>query len=200
MISEIRLRVVGKSSQKRYLKSFAVSAFLFFVGSCGGYQVCKHEKIADRITAKTAKRIEEKTHLYLAGTGGRMMDDIKEMDMGFDYYGEVDLAEARRMLVYVIDEYLAAINSSQEIRPYLHEYPFNAKNVGIRIWFYNPDRSNLARDKIYYISAINGILNYYIEGKKEFTREAICTETYEEALERLGKHQELTLGLQCASF
>jgi len=170
---------------------FMLFCMLFFCGCfSSGYQICKYERIADRITEKTAKKLQEQKHLYLIGTGGRMMDDIKVMSMSFQYYEAIDLAVARQLLVSIIDEYLRAINSNQEIRPYLHEVPFTAKNVEINIWFYNPDRSNLPADKIYYISAINGILNYYIEGKKEFTREAICTETYEEAVQHLKEEND----------
>ena len=74
------------------------------------------------------------------------------------------------------------INNSSEIRPYLHEYPFTAKNVEIRICISESDGSRLPLDKIYYISAINGIVTYYIDLPEKHSRLAICEETYEEAL------------------
>ena len=116
-----------------------------------------------------------------------MMHDIQMMAMSFDLYHEIDLKEARKLLVYVINEYLSEINSNVEVRPFLHEYPFTAKNVEIRIWAYNPDRSKLPPEKIYYISAINGNLNYYRRGPKKYTRQAICEETYAEALKLINK-------------
>ena len=107
------------------------------------------------------------------------MHDIQMMAMSFYLYHEVDLKEARELLVYIINEYLSEINSNIEIRPFLHEYPFTAKNVEIRIWAYNPDGSKLSPEKIYYISNIKGRLRYYIRGSDP--REAICEETYAEA-------------------
>ena len=65
-----------------------------------------------------------------------MMDDIQMMAMSFNYYEEVNLKTARELTIYVINEYLSAINSNKELRPYLHEYPFTAKNVEIRIFIY----------------------------------------------------------------
>ena len=59
------------------------------------YQLPDYEKIADEITSKTAKRLEEEKKLYLVGTGGRMMGDIQAMDMSFYFYKEVDLKTAR---------------------------------------------------------------------------------------------------------
>ena len=78
-----------------------------------------------------------------------------------------------------------AINNNEEIKPYLHEYPFTAKNVKIHIWFYNPDRSSVSPEKIYYVSAIDGILDYYIRGPEKYSRQAICEETYDEALQAI---------------
>ena len=144
-----------------------------------------YEKIADDITEKTAQKLKEKKDLYLIGTGGGMMNDIQMMAMSFDYYQEVDLKKARELLVYAVNEYLSDINSNEEIRPYLHEYPFTAKNVEIRIWIWKPDRSKPSSEKILYISAIDGILTYYLDFPEKYTFKAIYEETYEEALQAI---------------
>jgi hypothetical protein len=96
------------------------------------------------------------------------------MLMGFHLYQEVDLKEARELLIYAVNEYLLDINNNEEVRPCLHEYPFTAKNVEIRIWIYKPDSI-----KISYISAIDGILTFDLPE----TRQTICKESYEEALQ-----------------
>jgi len=110
------------------------------------------------------------------------MDDIQMMAMSFDYYQEVNIKTARELIVPVINEYLSAINSNKEIRPYLHEYPFTAKNIEIRIFVYNPDRSELSLEKIDCITSLNGMLKYYTRSNP---RQAICKETYEEALQAI---------------
>jgi hypothetical protein len=159
-----------------------LSMFSFLFGcSSFGYQSPRYVKLAHEITEKTAKKLKEQKNLYLAGTGGQMMDDIQMMAMSFDYYQEVDLKTARELIVHVINEYLSAINSNKEIKPYLHEYPFTAKNVEIRIWVFEPNGSNPPLDKIYYISATNGSLVYYLDLPETHSRRAICKETYEEA-------------------
>ena len=55
----------------------------------------------------------------------------------------------------------------------------------MRIWVYEPDRSRLSPEKIYYISAIDGVFSYYIRGLEEYSRQAVCEETYEEALQAI---------------
>jgi hypothetical protein len=160
----------------------------FFLGcSSFGHQSPYYVKLAHEITAKTANKLKDQKNFYLAGTGGQMMDDIEMLMMGFYFYYEVDLETARTLVVYAIKEYLLEINNDQEIRPYLHEYPFTAKNIEIIIWIYNPDRSNLSSEKIYNISAINGLIDYYMRGSEKYSRQVICEETYEKALNFVNK-------------
>jgi len=152
-----------------------------------GYQSPRYVKLAHEITDKTAKKLKDQKNLILIGTGGKMMDDIQAMDMSFNYYQVVNLEEARKLIGFIISEYLSDINNNQEIRPYLHEYPFTAKNVEIRIFIYNLDRSKVSPEKIYYVSAIDGIIDYYIRGPEKYSRKAIQEETYEEARAILNK-------------
>ncbi len=162
---------------------FNVGVILFmfsFLFGCSsfGYQSPRYVKLAHEITEKTAKELKAQKNLYLIGTGGQMMDDIQMMAMSFNYYQEVNLKTARELTIYAINEYLSAINNNKEVRPYLHEYPFTAKNVEIRIFVYNPDRSELPLEKIYCIECINGDLEYYTRANP---RQAIYEETYEQA-------------------
>ena len=161
-----------------------ISVFLF---SCSnfGHKSLDYEQLADQLTDKTAKKIMKQKNICLVGTGGRMMHDIQVMDMGFYAYREVDLTTARELLVSVVDEYLANINGNEEIQPYLHDHPFTAKNVEIRIWFFNPDGSNLPIDKLFAVESIDGILSYHLSDSKRISCITIHKETYEEACARL---------------
>src|SRR4051812_32005648 len=102
-------------------------SFLFGCSSFG-YQSPRYIKLAHDITEKTAKKLKEQKGLSLAGTGGRMMDDIQMMMMGFNFYKIVDIETARQLLTYSVQEYLSDINSNEKIRPYLHNYPFTEEN------------------------------------------------------------------------
>ena len=164
-----------------------LSMFSFLFGcSSFGYQSPRYEQLADEITGKTAKKLKTQKGLFLIGIGGRMMDDIQVMKMSFEYYQEVDLKIGRELLVHVINEYLSAINSNEEIKPHLHEYPFTAKNVTISIFFSNPDRSKFPPGKIACISSLKGTLTYYTYSNSNFLQ-AIHVESYEKAV------QEITL-------
>lgn len=169
---------------KQLFKCWVMMAMLSFFFGCSsfGQLSLDYEKMAHEITEKTAKKLDEQKKLCLIGTGGGMMHDIQMMAMSFNYYQEIDLKTARELIICAINEYLLEINNNKEIRPYLHEYPFTAKNIEMRIWICEPDGSYPPLDKIYYVSAIDGILTYYLDLPETYSRRAICKETYEEAL------------------
>lgn len=144
-------------------------------------QVC-YEKIADNITAKTAEKLKREKGLICVGTGGQMMGDIQVMDMGFNFYEVVSIDTARQLLIDAAQEYLSAINASEEVRPYLHDYPFTAKNVEIVIYFYNSDGHKVPSSKLNIAAAEQGKLFYYIDYPEKSALKTIHEETYEDAL------------------
>ena len=150
--------------------------------SCLGPSSEDYEKLADAITAKTAKKLRNEKGLILVGTGGRMMDDIKMMMMSFEFRKVVNIEIARKLLVDSVEDYLSEINISEKIRPYLHNYPVTPKNIEIVICFRNADGSKVASDQINIASAKEGKMFYYIDFPEKQTLKILCEETYEEAL------------------
>jgi hypothetical protein len=148
-----------------------------------------YERLADEITAKTAKKLKDEKGLILIGTGGQMMDDIQMMMMGFEYRKVVTVETARKLLVESVEEYLSAINASTKIQPHLHNSPFTAKNVEIVIYFRNQDGTKVPLDKIKIASANEGEMFYYVDYPEKYTLKAIHKETYEEAVQTLA-HQK----------
>lgn len=142
----------------------------------------KHALISKQITTHVAQKLLAEKNLHLIGSGGQMMEEVKILRMKFDYPEEVDLSAARSLITSAIECYLNEINQNQEIRKYLKNYPFTARNIQIGIYIHKPDGSDVHKDKLYYISAINGILYYYINDPKNQSRIIFHQETYAEAL------------------
>lgn len=161
--------------------------FFMFSCSCNNHQFPYYERLADQITAKTAKKLRKEKNLYLIGTGGRMMDDIKMMAMAFNYYHAVDLENARELLLYAAKEYLSAINSNDKLRPYLHDYPFTDKNIEISIYFFNQDGTHVSLQNINVASADEGVLSYYVDYPDKYTLKLIHRESYEDAANLITK-------------
>ena len=115
-----------------------------------------------------------------------MMHEIKMLALSFDYNQEISLEQGRELLIAAVNEFVSTVNSTERIHSYLYNYPFEPKNVEIRIFLHNPDRSNLPMGKICVVSAIDGILAYKIEDPSTPLFKTIHRETFDEALQKLG--------------
>ncbi len=93
-----------------------------------------YEKIANQITLDTGHSLKEKYDLYTIGIGGGMIDDIKHMDISLRSISIPSIDEARELILSCIDIYLDRINSTEEVRNYLHCYPFKEDNISVRIF------------------------------------------------------------------
>jgi ribose 5-phosphate isomerase RpiB len=82
------------------MKTIYTIVTIILFSSCNTYRPSRHVKIADKITAEVAKKIEKETNLHLCGTGGGMMNEIRMMAMSFDYCNELTIEQARELLVY----------------------------------------------------------------------------------------------------
>ena len=169
--------------------SVYVAALITFVASFFCYTLLwsdsskpGREQIANKITAKVAEKIEKDKGLRTIGTGGGMMYGIRKLSMSFQCLQEVDLETARKLVVYCTEEYLGAINSDKEVRPYLDDYPFTEKNVDIRVFFSKPDGHDVPIGKISVVSMINGRVDYEIDTLKRNRFVSLHEEAYQEAL------------------
>ena len=153
--------------------------------STSGYKDPEYVKMADRITAKVAKKLKEDKGLHACGVSGRMMDDIKKMGLDFQFFHLVTIDEARELMVNAISEYLAAINENEAIRPFLHNYPFTAKNLEISIWILLPDRRDPPKDEIHLIQLYKGNIAYYPDFSNRHPYQPLYIETYEDAAKKL---------------
>jgi hypothetical protein len=175
----------------RKLLSFLSIPIVFFViifmsEYCS---ISEAERAVDEIASAVAKKMRIDRGLHVVGTGGGMMHGIEMLHMGFHYYREVGVDEARELLIYAVDEYEAAINSSLEIRQNLKEYPF--KSTEIVIYFYRPDRSKVPHGEISVVAAReNRTIEYFMHPSDEIgCRMCVHLETYDEAQELLRKRR-----------
>ena len=104
------------------------------------------------------------------------------MNLGFNYYHEVNLEEARELIVYVVSTCLSEINTHTEWSPYFSEYPVTAKTLGIDIFIKKPDQTRFSLEAINCVSALKGILEYEIILPDMGPIQTVHKETYKEAL------------------
>ena len=131
-------------------------------------------------------RNEKKLHMCASGWALLGKDKIQQMHCSFYCYKEIDLEEARRLLVTAGNVYLRSINENERIRSYLGVYPFKPENLEVVIFIQNQDGSKFSPEKPYIISMSEGKLRYRtgMKDPNNYLTE-ICEETYDEAMAKL---------------
>ena len=95
----------------------------------------KYCKLSDKILFPYSRTLYKDYHLILEGHGGAMMIDIQKINAHYLAYERLNVNEARRLFVEVIEGLLCRYNQNMQIRPYLHNYPFTIENLNITIRF-----------------------------------------------------------------
>jgi hypothetical protein len=114
--------------------------FLFIFVLCCSFKQPNYCKISDVIYLNYNKELCVKKNLILVGKGGGMMDDVEKVSASYISFEKMNVEEVRRLYVEVSEGYISRYNKSEQIRPYLHNYPFKISNFDIMISFRDPTR------------------------------------------------------------
>ena len=144
------------------------------------------QSLANDVRNKTFVQLKMEKELYPCGVGSAMMDQIKILALSFDYYKAVDMGQARELLMAAGTLFLHTINSNEQIRPYLENYPFRPENIEIAIFLKKPDGSKPDPDKLTVISMTNGVLRYKVDHPETECLITIYEENFDEAAAKLG--------------
>jgi hypothetical protein len=98
------------------------------------YQPDLKSHYASEITNRFSVQLRDEMQLYPCGTGGGCMDNIRMLALSCDYYKEIDIEEARQLLVQAGILFLKTANENEKARPYFANYPFGLKNIEIRFF------------------------------------------------------------------
>lgn len=164
------------------LYRFAVLIVLFALASGCNDTRCKPDKVSGRILAQFSKQMQKKG-LSAVGKGGGCSRDTKIylISITLDYYEEMDIQSARRLIVESTQTLLNLINSDPKNKEYFEQFPAKVNTVFLAI--IGQPQKNINSDYIFIVDIINGILYYKIDIEKSpsspFT--TIHQETFEEA-------------------
>ena len=161
-----------------------IISWIFISGTKMEYVIPKYEKISDKITSKTAKKLSKKYQLDPIGSGGSMMHDVEMLALSFNCYRSLSINESRELVINCVNEYIKSINENENIRPYLHDYPFSAQNIQIKIFFFGDENfQKIPPGKINVVSTGKKRVRYYTDSDEdEYKLETLHQETYEEAV------------------
>lgn len=151
------------------------------------YPPSRKESLANQVTNEAFVQLKKEKKLHPFGMGGQMMDQIKKLTWAFLYYEELNIEDARRLLIESGDVILGIVNRNDEIIPYLQNYPFKPENVQIEIYLKKPDGSDFSHDKLCVITMRRGVLDYSATNPETDRLLTVLEESYEEAVAKLNK-------------
>ncbi len=153
-----------------------------------------YEKIADKITYETARKIERQTSLHICGVGGGSLSgQLRKLNMSFECRKELNMEQGRKLVLYCVNEYLSAINANKEIRPNLIHFPFTPEDVEIDIFIQKPDRSDVPIGSLSVVSEVDGKVIYKVHEPDPIILRRVHEETFEEALKLVGCSRDTAL-------
>ncbi len=173
------------------MKYFLMFIVILSVCGCGKEDFYTNEKsdneevLVNEIMHKVAIKLNRDRGLIPFGTGAQMMHKIEMLALAFQYRKPIEIEEGRELLITAVNEFVAAVNAEERIRPYLANYPFDPKNIEIRIFVQRPDGSQAAPGKLRLLKALEGELEYEITDPSTGGLETILEETYQEAEQKI---------------
>jgi hypothetical protein len=146
----------------------------------------KMNKIAGQVSVNFSKKMKEKFDFDLLGMGGGGFHDLNTLSFHFNCPMILDVFEARKLIIQVVDEFINDINSKQNIKLYLRNYPFTVNNINLLIGFKKNNQYPI-EGKVAFISCSNEKIDYatFEHEKNHLTN--IFRETYNEALQIISK-------------
>jgi hypothetical protein len=194
LYNQLKMQLRKEKCTMKYLFSMLFFPLLYLVSQTldPSKGLSDRSRASHQLIGKFGKQMEEKYGFHPCAFGGGATEEgIWLFSIHFDYYHEPMLIDqARRLIVSCAEEFLELINSSEEIRPYLKNYPSTAKNIEIHIYFTDIDRKKIYDPYLTVVSINEGIIRYKTEEEgNSFEYKSNIRESYEEALDILKKER-----------
>ena|GEM_PF-5395393 len=141
-------------------KLFILIACSVWLGGCAqSVKPSKHVRIAHELIDSFSKQIEKEFDVVCIGSGGAMPEMIDEIEVAFAADRPGTIEEGRSIEILGTEKLTQMINSNEEIRPYLKNYPFPRSRALVSISYRHKSQRRhpsgialvfQANDKIYY--------------------------------------------------
>lgn len=170
---------------------FLFTIIIFFVVSCSenaqnfGYKPNPVSIIINEIEKKVFSQLQIEKNLYPFEFGGGGKDPVKLLHFGFLYFNEIEIKEARELIITAGDQFLKEINANEQMRPYLANFPFKPENIQVEIFLKRQDKSEIGLEKLRVITMRDAEVRYYIRSSETKRLTIVYKETYDEASRKL---------------
>lgn len=159
---------------------------IVLICSCSNKDLPPEYNIAFEIIQKTRKSFKEKYDLNLIGIGYSGNESVfSTLRIDFTSTFAFDKHESRELIFKCVDEFLQKINESEELRPFLVQYPFSYENVEMAIFFFaNKDfKQSVPYPNICVITLTDGMVRFCTEDESDpYVYKSVEKESYKESL------------------
>lgn len=144
----------------------------------------EYGKLASQLMHNFSRRMAVEKGLKPLTSGGGMMREIYSLSVGYTTCGNVNVEEARALLVSCVEDFADTINKNRQLRPYLHDYPFPPKSIELSIIFEKPNHDYVDAEYVVNVLLLKGTVHYsyYDHEKNGYDHSRSSKEPYEEAL------------------
>ena len=163
------------------------------------YREPDHVRAIEKLMSSYSKQVKKQWGLSLAGRGGAMMYDVKEVTLAYNCIANVTLEEARKLFVDLKEGFVDLVNGDVTVRPYLHNYPFLPSNFDCSIIFVGKNGLFHTGNQITCISCVNERIHYRGYDPVKDMLYDIHAEPYEEAV-RLVRGQAPNIVVNSSNF
>ncbi len=142
------------------------------------------DRLVEHIISECVNKLSRKHHLFPIMTTGSLPGGIvKEIGAGFEVRKILTKDQAREIIVSCVEEFLNAVNTNEELKPYLKEYPFEPKNIYVMLCIYDKKTKPVYHPFIGTASSLKGNIYYRTDDPdKKNQYKAEYEESFEEAL------------------
>jgi len=151
-------------------------------------EIPESDQIALAVIDETAKILKKKYGINPCGIG--MRGHFEELGIDFQVSKPLSKEQARVMLVDCIKIFLEKINSTEKIKPYLKNYPFNEQNISITFFIQDQDGRDLFDPQICIAKWTSFEVTFRTNDPENIYRyKTTEKETHEEALALVEQHK-----------
>jgi hypothetical protein len=181
---------------KNFLKKCFIFILVFVFYSCdrlaktdsNQYVPPRYVVLAEEIQYEVAIKLAKKFQMVPIGEGGALCNCVNRLFLAFNIRGPLSKDQLQNILVDSVEEFIVAVNSNEEIRPYLKVYPFTANEIELDLYVIDKRGKEIYGPDISTVSARKGKLIYTITDRNDsFKTKSNITESYEDALNNIRK-------------
>jgi len=160
--------------------------FVFFFCIQHGECLSNPEKIYSQASLRAATTLEHEFGIHNCGMSGKANQSVELIRLNFIVNHELDQDSARKLIVPIVDRFIAILNADKQLRPHMSRYPFNDDNVELTLYFKSKEGETVYHPNMHMVALKRGNFKYATLDKKDpYPYEEVIYETFTEAKKKV---------------